>query len=83
MKPHQARAARAILKLGVREVAEGAGVAANTVARLENPDTTPSLRSTMAAVRDFYMRRGITFEGSGTFFDEDVGRVFKGLKNDG
>lgn len=81
MKPYQARAARAILRLGIRDVAEGANLSPNTIVRLEDDSAYPSRRSTMALVRMFYEQRGIAFESNGTFFDENVGRVFEGLKN--
>jgi transcriptional regulator with XRE-family HTH domain len=41
MTPSQARAARAMLKLGVREVADLAKVTPNTVSRVEQDDSGP------------------------------------------
>ena len=63
MTPAQARAARAILKLGVREVAERAKVTPNTVSRIEQDDrgTRGAQPSTVAAVRGVYEAGGIEF----------------------
>src|ERR1700720_3408080 len=49
MTPVQMKMARAALGLGVRELAEKAGVAANTVTRIENG--SDAKQSTIAALR--------------------------------
>lgn len=63
MKPMQARAARAILQLGVREVAKLADVTPNTVSRVEQEDI--GVRGpnpvTVHAIRRVYEERGIVF----------------------
>jgi len=59
MTPEQARAARAILKLGVRAVAAEVGVTPNTVSRLEAGDNARAL--TINAVQRFYEDSGIEF----------------------
>jgi transcriptional regulator with XRE-family HTH domain len=63
----QARAARAILKLGVREVAELANVTANTVSRVEQDDLGPRGPQpvTIAAIKRVYEERGIIFFNEG------------------
>jgi transcriptional regulator with XRE-family HTH domain len=63
MTPSQARAARAILKLGVREVAELAKVTPNTVSRVEQDDQGPRGPQpvTVEAIRAIYEKRGIEF----------------------
>jgi len=63
MTPEQARAARAILKLGVREVAELAKVTPNTVSRLEQDETGPRGPQpvTVEAVRRVYEAAGVQF----------------------
>ena len=63
MTPAQARAARAILKLGVREVAEFAKVTPNTVSRLEQDEVGPRGPQpvTIDAVRRVYEERGVQF----------------------
>ncbi|WP_245484162.1 helix-turn-helix transcriptional regulator [Rhizobium ruizarguesonis] len=63
MNPSQARAARAMLKLGVREVAELAKVTANTVSRVEQDDTGPRGPQpvTIDAIKRVYEERGIIF----------------------
>jgi hypothetical protein len=63
MTPSQARAARAGLKLTMGEVAAGAGVTPNTVQRLEVPPENGrgANTATVAAVRDFYEKSGVTF----------------------
>ncbi|NTH78474.1 helix-turn-helix transcriptional regulator [Agrobacterium rhizogenes] len=67
MNPLQARAARAILKLGVREVAELANVTANTVSRVEQDDLGPRGPQpvTIAAIKRVYEERGIIFFNEG------------------
>ena len=63
MKPFQARAARAILQLGVRDVAKLADVNPNTVSRVEQDDV--GIRGpnavTVQAIRRVYEERGIVF----------------------
>jgi transcriptional regulator with XRE-family HTH domain len=63
MTPTQARAARAILKLGVREVAEAAKVTPNTVSRVEQDDVGPRGPQpvTVDAIRRVYEERGVVF----------------------
>lgn len=63
MNPSQARAARAMLKLGVREVAELAKVTANTVSRVEQDDPGPRGPQpvTIDAIKRVYQERGIIF----------------------
>lgn len=67
MKPMQARAARAILQLGVREVAKLADVTPNTVSRVEQEDI--GVRGpnpvTVHAIRRVYEEQGIVFLGEG------------------
>ena len=67
MNSAQARAARAILKLGVREVAELAKVTANTVSRVEQDDAGPRGPQpvTIEAIKRVYEERGIIFFTSG------------------
>lgn len=75
MNPAQARAARAILKLGVREVAELAKVTANTVSRVEQDETGPRGPQpvTVEAIRRVYEERGIVFFGNGPAPDGGLG----------
>lgn len=63
----QARAARAILKLGVREVAQLAKVTANTVSRVEQDDVGPRGPQpvTVEAIKRVYEQRGIIFFDEG------------------
>ncbi|WEX74828.1 helix-turn-helix domain-containing protein [Sinorhizobium numidicum] len=63
----QARAARAILKLGVREVAQLAKVTANTVSRIEQDEVGPRGPQpvTVEAIRRVYEERGIVFFDEG------------------
>jgi transcriptional regulator with XRE-family HTH domain len=65
MTPVQMRMARAALGLGVRELAEKAGVAANTVTRIENG--ADAKQSTIAALRAALEKAGVEF------IDEDGG----------
>ena len=64
MAPEQARAARAMLKVGVRDVAEATGVTPNTVSRIE-ASTDPSKRgpqaSTVAVIKTWYENQGLEF----------------------
>ena len=63
MNPAQARAARAMLKMGVREVAELAKVTANTVSRVEQDEIGPRGPQpvTIEAIKRVYQDRGIVF----------------------
>lgn len=67
MNSVQARAARAILKLGVREVAELAKVTANTVSRVEQDDIgrRGPQPVTIEAIKRVYEERGIVFFDEG------------------
>ncbi len=67
MTPRQARAARAILKLGVREVAELAKVTPNTVSRVEQDDMGPRgpQAVTVEAIKRVYETKGIIFLDAG------------------
>ena len=64
MTPAQARAARAVLKIGVREVAAAVSVTPNTISRIE-ADTPAGPRgpnaSTIAVVQSWYESQGIEF----------------------
>ncbi len=68
MTPVQARAARAILKVGVREVARHTGVTPNTVSRTES-ETPQSGRgpnaATISTVKAWYEAQGIQFLDEG------------------
>jgi len=59
MTPVQMKMARAALGLGVRELAEKAGVAANTVTRIENG--SDAKQSTIAALRGALEKSGVEF----------------------
>lgn len=63
MTPAQARAARALLKLGVRDVAELAKVTPNTVSRIEQDDQGPrgAQPVTVDAIRRVYEEAGVEF----------------------
>lgn len=63
MTPGQARAARALLKLGVREVAELARVTPNTVSRVEQDEQGPrgAQPVTVDAIKRVYEAAGIEF----------------------
>lgn len=63
----QARAARAMLKLGVREVAQLAKVTANTVSRIEQDELGPRGPQpvTVDAIKRVYEERGIVFLNEG------------------
>lgn len=67
MNPAQARTARAMLKLGVREVAKLAKVTANTVSRVEQDDIGPRGPQpvTIEAIKRVYKARGIIFLDEG------------------
>jgi transcriptional regulator with XRE-family HTH domain len=59
MKPVQLRMARAAVKWGVRELAKKAGVAANTITRIENG--ADSKQSTMDALQGALEAAGVEF----------------------
>ena len=63
MTPGQARAARALLRMGVREVAELAKVTPNTVSRVEQDDQGPRGPQpvTVEAIRRVYEAAGVQF----------------------
>jgi transcriptional regulator with XRE-family HTH domain len=63
MRPGQARAARALLKMGVREVAERAKVTPNTVSRIEQDEAGPrgAQPVTIDAIRRVYEAAGVEF----------------------
>jgi transcriptional regulator with XRE-family HTH domain len=63
MTPGQARAARALLKWGVRDVAERAKVTPNTVSRVEQEDVgrRGPQPVTIDAIRRVYEAAGVEF----------------------
>jgi len=63
MNAEQARMARALIKLGVRDVASKAGVTPNTISRIENGSDAKA--STLAALREVYERLGVQFLDAG------------------
>jgi predicted transcriptional regulator len=65
MTPVQIRMARAALGFGVRDLAEKAGVTANTITRIENG--ADAKQSTIDAIRTALERAGVEF------LDEDGG----------
>jgi transcriptional regulator with XRE-family HTH domain len=67
----QSRMARAALNLGVREVAEAAGVSTNTITRLERGEEL--LPRTVAAIRAVFEAAGIVFLGDGESIDGGPG----------
>lgn len=75
MNSLQARAARAMLKLGVRDVAELAKVTPNTVSRVEQDDTGPRGPQpvTVDAIRRVYEERGIIFLEEGEVTEGGAG----------
>lgn len=60
MKPFQMRAARSILRLGVREVAEAAGVTPATITRFETEKGGLQMAS-LEKLRTFYEAAGVIF----------------------
>lgn len=66
MIPAQARAARALLKLSVREVAARAKVTPNTVSRIEQDDVGPRGPQpvTIQAIKRVYEEAGVVFISS-------------------
>lgn len=71
MNPVQARAARAMLKLGVRDVALLAKVTPNTVSRVEQDEFGPKGPQpvTVDAIRRVYEEHGIIFLSAGETAD--------------
>lgn len=67
----QSRMARAALSLGVREVAEAAGVSTNTITRLERGEEL--LPRTVAAIRAALESAGVTFLADGQSIDGGPG----------
>jgi transcriptional regulator with XRE-family HTH domain len=67
----QSRMARAALNLGVREVAEAAGVSTNTITRLERGEEL--LPRTVAAIRAALEAAGVVFLGDGESIDGGPG----------
>ena len=63
MTPVQLRMARAAVGWSVRELAQKAGVAANTVTRVENG--SDAKKSTMDALQKALERAGVEFLGDG------------------
>lgn len=63
LSPSQLRMARAALRLTVREIGAVAGVAANTVTRIEGG--APANRATLAALRRALEERGCEFSDDG------------------
>ncbi|QKD01480.1 XRE family transcriptional regulator [Mesorhizobium loti R88b] len=63
MTPSQARAARAMLKMGVRDVADLAKVTPNTVSRVEQDEFGPRGPQpvTVEAIRRVYEDAGVVF----------------------
>lgn len=59
----QSRMARAALNLGVRDVAEAAGVSTNTITRLERGEEL--LPRTVADIRAAFERAGVVFLDDG------------------
>jgi transcriptional regulator with XRE-family HTH domain len=67
----QSRMARAALNLGVREVAEAAGVSTNTITRLERGEEL--LPRTVAAIRAVFETAGVIFLADGQSTDGGPG----------
>jgi transcriptional regulator with XRE-family HTH domain len=67
----QSRMARAALNLGVRDVAEAAGVSTNTITRLERGEEL--LPRTVADIRAALESAGIIFLGDGQAIDGGPG----------
>ncbi|WP_414643522.1 helix-turn-helix domain-containing protein [Bradyrhizobium barranii] len=64
----QSRMARAALNMGVREVAEAAGVSTNTITRLERgeellPRTTADIRAALESAGVIFLADGQTTDG--------------------
>lgn len=67
MNSDQARMARALVQLGVREIAQKAGVTPNTVSRIENGGDAK--QSTMEALKAVYVSLGVQFLEAGQVGD--------------
>jgi transcriptional regulator with XRE-family HTH domain len=67
----QSRMARAALNLGVRDVAEAAGVSTNTITRLERGEEL--LPRTVSAIRAVFEAAGVVFLDDGQSIDGGVG----------
>jgi transcriptional regulator with XRE-family HTH domain len=60
----QLRAARALLKLSVRELSDQCGISQSAIARSEQVDGTPPMQlQNLAAIRRIFEDRGIEFLG--------------------
>lgn len=71
MKAIQIRMGRAALGWGVRELAEKAGVTANTISRIEGG--ADSKASTLDAIRAAFEEAGLTFLADGELKDGGPG----------
>ncbi|MBN8918637.1 MAG: helix-turn-helix domain-containing protein [Rhizobiales bacterium] len=71
MKAIQIRMGRAALGWGVRELAEKAGVTANTISRIEGG--SDSKASTLDAIRAAFEEAGLTFLEDGELKDGGLG----------
>lgn len=67
----QSRMARAALNLGVREVAEAAGVSTNTITRLERGEEL--LPRTVSDIRAAFETAGVIFLDDGESVDGGLG----------
>ncbi|KYK49740.1 transcriptional regulator [Bradyrhizobium liaoningense] len=67
----QSRMARAALNLGVRDVAEAAGVSTNTITRLERGEEL--LPRTVADIRAAFEAAGVVFLDDGQSIDGGLG----------
>ena len=63
MNAEQARMARALVQLGVRDIAALAGITPNTVSRIENG--SDAKRSTIEAIKAVYEAKGVRFLAAG------------------
>jgi transcriptional regulator with XRE-family HTH domain len=61
ISPAQSRAARAMLNLGLREVADQARVSINTLSRFEKDDRGATSTDTVLKVVQLYRSKGIEF----------------------
>lgn len=81
MKPVQIRMARAALGWGVRDLAEKAGITANTVTRIENG--ADAKQSTLEAMRKAMEQAGVIFvaengDGPGVRLRKQAGEAADG-----
>ena len=76
MNAVQMRMARAAIGWGVRELAEKAGITANTVTRIENGSDAKA--STLAAIQAALEAEGVVFLGAGETKDGGPGVRLKG-----